>query len=434
MTRLLLRISLAIFAASAIMFFIGHSIFGYWAKRTMESSPPGPTLAAMDALRQQMVDLSPEALEQELRRQRELLQTNVELLELSSRRIPAKVRARLEAEPRRGAIAFRHNQPMLYIPLRQKVVVAGPLPGLELLNPWIVASVLGLSILVVGLTGFFLSVGIVRRLRRLERAAEQFGQGDLGARADLGSRDAIGSLAGHFNVMAHRLQRLIENQRLLLQAVSHELRTPTARIRFGLEMLSSADSEVEKQERIASIDDDLTELDDLVEELLVFNRFEDGAPPQSMEPIAVGETIRGVVERLGHLRAELVVEVTDGQPPCQLVCDARSFSRAMQNLLSNAMRHAQQRVTVRCGREGESVVVAVCDDGPGIPPSERQRVLEPFARLEDSRSRESGGAGLGLAIVQRIVAAHQGTIIIDEGGAGGARVVTTWPGGGPTRP
>jgi len=298
---------------------------------------------------------------------------------------------------------------------------------MEVVHPWIIVLVLGTSILVVGLTGFFLSAWLVRRLRRLERAAVSFGQGDLSARALPDSRDALGSLARRFNDMAQRLQRLIENQRLLLQAVSHELRTPTARIRFGLEMLAGATTETEKQERIASIDDDLAELDDLVQELLVFNRFEDGAAPRQIEPIPVASTVREIADRLEHFGTDLRLTITDQQPPCEVACDLRAFGRAMQNLLQNAMRYAASEVTVACRREDQRVVLELSDDGPGIPDVDRQRVLEPFARVEDSRSRESGGAGLGLAIVQRIVTAHGGSITIDQTEAGGARVITSWP-------
>jgi two-component system sensor histidine kinase RstB len=231
-------------------------------------------------------------------------------------------------------------------------------------------------------------------------------------------------LAQQFDLMADRMQTLLDDQRHLIQAVSHELRTPAARIRFGLEMLSTARSVEERQRRIDSMDEDLSELDQLVEELVLFVRSGDFKIEQ--RPVSLPDPTRQLVDKLAEDYPQIRFEL---ESPGELVAmvDENLFLRAIRNLLTNAARHARGQVTVGLERIGTMVSIAVQDDGPGIPPNDRKRVFEPFTRLGDSRSRDSGGIGLGLTIVKRIVESHGGTAAIEDAPWGGAVLVTTWP-------
>jgi len=331
----------------------------------------------------------------------------------------------------RGDAAFifaEDDSPVLLIPVpsKGKIVVINaerrfPVPS----NAAIALSIAVIMVIVFG-TGLLLTLPLVKRLGHLERTASQIAGGDLSARASDGHQDAIGSLARQFDTMADRVQELLENQRQLLQAVAHELRTPAARIRFGLEMLPDAETAEEIDARLASIDDDLVELDELVRELQLFNKYDAPSTVLSSESTPLKAVLEELCVRLQPLRQEIALSVV-GDEGTVAVVDKRAFNRALQNLISNALRYAETRVEVRVAHAGEACVVDVVDDGPGVPESDRERIVEPFARVDNSRNKESGGVGLGLAIVERILEAHAGSLEILDGDLGGANFRTTWP-------
>ena len=311
---------------------------------------------------------------------------------------------------------------------RDWVVVMGPFtkPMGPDLRAYLAMGILVLLILAVSTAS--VSVPLFNRLRKLERTARQIADGDLGARVPISESDGLtGFVAQQFNTMAMRIEQLMASQKMMLQAVAHELRTPSARIRFGLEMLESAGDQAERDKRIQGIDDDLSELDDLVEELLIFNKME--ALGDGIETVTtpVVPALQKLIDKRAFLRPGVDVCLDVPDPGVMVKADPRAFLRATGNLLSNALRFTRTRVVLQVAREGDMIAVSVCDDGPGIPVSERQSIFEPFKRLDDSRDRESGGAGLGLAIVSSIVSAHAGRIEVGESFLGGARFTVWWP-------
>jgi signal transduction histidine kinase len=430
MSRLVIRISLGILVVLVATGAIVRWGVTSGARHHFEDNFSA-LLGHVDLARQRLEAAPARELPRELKRLRAEVPQPLDLVDPTRDPLPQEVRARLR--PGRPALDFTHRQGWsIYLPVRSgtRVLVIGPVrmvgggghpAGVALI------AILG----VIGLTGFVLAAPLVRRLRTLERTAQRISAGDLEARADLASsKDAIGSLARQFNVMAARVQSLLESQRELIQAVSHELRTPAARIRFGLEMLQNASDEEERQRRIAAIDEDLEELDQLVEELSIYIRSGERALQLERQEVRPADELTALVERLQETRPDVALEVI---PPgdaaeCVTRADLKLFRRAMQNLLLNGLKHAQGAVAVRLeSAEEGGVVIRVSDDGSGIPPADRERVFEPFTRLDASRSRESGGTGLGLAIVKRIVEAHGGTVRVDQADEGGARFSTTWP-------
>lgn len=319
-----------------------------------------------------------------------------------------------------------HSGATLFHPVGDGTVLAvGPLKPVFGPDLWDYLLMLVVVVAIVGVAATLLSLRFVRQLKRLEAAAVQIGQGDLSARADVTTTDAVGSLARRFNEMAERNQRLLEAQRATLQAVSHELRTPTARIRFGLEMLAEAKNAAQAEARLHSIDEDLNEVDHLVTELLELNRSE--APSgQVREPIPVRSALEAMADKVRELAPALMIRV-DAPQDLVVPAAAHLFRRAIRNLLTNAVRYARTRVTLTAWQAGGQVEITVDDDGPGIPAEQRARVLEPFARLDDSRSRDTGGVGLGLAIVARVLASHGGFLEIGDAPGAGARFRTVWP-------
>lgn len=283
---------------------------------------------------------------------------------------------------------------------------------------------LGILVL-IGTAVYLLLRPFERRIYALADVARQFGEGRLEIRATTGGGDAIGTLANAFNQMASRIGDLIAQQRELLRAVSHELRTPLARLFFLVDDAQNASIPQEKENYLRRIEASLQDLNDLVEELLAFVRLEGNAEPPSREAVEVSSVLTEITSLLADLRPELKV-VVEGEN-LKLLAIPHLFRRAVLNLATNAARHARQQVRLACAQEGKVVQVIVDDDGPGVPPEARERIFEPFFRLDESRSADAGGAGLGLAIVQRIAALHRGQVRVEDSPLGGARFILSFP-------
>lgn len=276
------------------------------------------------------------------------------------------------------------------------------------------------------LIGRFTLRPVNRRLDALERVGERLAAGDLAARTDDPSRDPIGRVARVLDRVGARLQARFDTQRELLQAVSHELRTPAARARFRLELLQEAESERERERHMTGIDRDIGALDALVDELLLYVRFDRGQTELRLSTLDVAAALGELAEDAEGFRGACALELR-GEPGPKIEADPRHFRRAIENLLLNAFRHAESHVVLAWEALPGLTRITVEDDGPGIPPEQREQVFEPFARVEESRDRESGGAGLGLAIVRRIVVGHGGDVRASASPGGGARFVIEWP-------
>ena len=257
-------------------------------------------------------------------------------------------------------------------------------------------------------------------LQSLSRVADEFGAGKLSARARMQPSASIYPLAERIDHMADRIEELLVAQKTLLHSVSHELRTPIARLEFALELLEAKALDPSLKKRIVAMEGDVLELNGLVNELLGMARLDSGQPLQK-------ETL----EVAGLLRtAEAALPPDD--PVLELACspdagaiegDGRLLGRALSNLLRNAQKYAAARIRLTARREAGRLLIAVEDDGPGIPPEERERVFEPFYRLDRSRDRATGGFGLGLSIARKAVLAHGGTLKVEASELGGAKFV-----------
>lgn len=307
-----------------------------------------------------------------------------------------------------------------------EVLVLGPLLLLDKRPPQLVIPLGVLALFLMGLAAYLLVRPLERRLKKLEGAVQQLTAGNLAVRADVQGSDAVGQLAGSFNGMAGHIQRLIQSQREMTRAVSHELRTPVARIRFGLEMLTGVDDAKERTEKVARIDQDIDQLDNLIDEILTYARLEEGAPALDWTRIDLAALAAQVQRELQPIAGHLQISVN---APDELLADGeeRYLHRVLQNLVTNAIRYARGRIEVTVLDDGDEVELVVDDDGPGIAEADRERVFKPFSRLDDSRHRASGGYGLGLSIVQRIAEWHGGRVWVARSAAGGASFHMRWP-------
>lgn len=428
MNRLLLR-----FSAVMIVVLVASSYVVRWgarhgSERYLKAGKLSELMASVDLARRRLTRVPPAQIPAVMSQLRREIKAPISLITLDSAAIPPEALPAL----RRGRLhlTFAHGQGRtLFLPLESggQVLMMRPVRPFFHRQYFPTSLVLGAILLIILLAGLELALPIVRRLRRLEQAATLISEGEISARAEDTAKDAIGSLARRFNLMAERVQELLESQQQLIQAVAHELRTPLARMRFGLEMLSTAETPEESAGRQAALDEDLTELDELVEELLLYIRAGENALNIELTPVTALAEINMVVERARDLRPEITIQVeAAGQHEREILADPRAFRRAVQNLLANGIKVARERITVELTSGPEELSIALCDDGPGVPPEDRQRIFEPFTRLDQSRNRDSGGSGLGLAIVRRIVEAHAGSIRVEAAEGGGARFITTW--------
>lgn len=271
-----------------------------------------------------------------------------------------------------------------------------------------------ISILVVSLVAFFISRRIARPLRALAGAAERLGRGEnVEALSECDGPQEVRRTAAAFNAMGARLRRFVTDRTRMLAAVSHDLRTPLTNLRLRVEMLDD-------EETRARMLDTLDELRQTAETMLALAREEASEEPRAAD-------LASLVDSVCTDLAESGQPVTCAPAPkTPIICRPVALRRIVRNLVENAVAYGGvARVAVT--REEGMVCVTVDDDGPGIPEEERERVFEPFVRLEKSRNRRTGGAGLGLSIARSLAHAHGGNITLHRREEGGLRAMLCLP-------
>ena len=315
------------------------------------------------------------------------------------------------------------------------VLEIGPLPGLMALTA--MDNVVGIT-LWLGFNTFILLSLLYQQHRRsvaIERATNAFLADGTARHIPDDAADSYGPAVRSVNAMASRAeqlirqrQQMISEQRELLHAVAHECRAPLARVSFALEMLEHSESPGQRKQLSRDMETAIAELDGLVRELLTYARLQHGAQRLELAEMELAPAIDDVLTKTKTLYPTVAfrsVPATDAPP--KVVVDSRLFHRALTNLVRNAACFAHSVVEVGVSRQGDQLCLTVDDDGPGVPVDQRERIFEPFARLDPSRSRDSGGAGLGLAIVRGICERHGGVIDVEDAPLGGARFRMFWP-------
>ena len=291
------------------------------------------------------------------------------------------------------------------------------------------------GLVILGVGSLLTARWILRPLDALSKAARALGDGDLRARTGLSRDDELGDVARAFDDMAERVQKLLVAERELLANVSHELRTPLARIRVALDIAGEGDAEAGRIS-MTEIGVDLGELESLIDDILTTARLEASvAAPRSTFALHFQDTAPEVLctraaDRLRgmHPRRPLDVTVAQGLPAVRV--DPVLFRRVLDNLLENAHKYSPdltRPIHLRADREGDKVLFEVKDEGMGIREEDLPHVFTAFFRGERSRSRGTGGVGLGLTLAKRIVEAHGGTIDVTSAPSDGTRVVVKLP-------
>ena len=286
---------------------------------------------------------------------------------------------------------------------------------------WSFLPYYGLILVVVAVLCWMLAINLASPLRGLAHTVEQFGRGDLGVRANFRRRDEIGDVARAFDRMAGRIETLLTAERRLLQDISHELRSPLARLSFAAELAKTAE---DRNAAAARIKKEVDRLTNLVGALVEVTRVEGDPAAGRVEPLDLESLVNEIVEasRVEADARGCRLQVKSAGP-LAAHGDGELLRRAIENVLRNAIRYAPEGSAVDVGVEsgGGKASIAVRDYGPGVPPEMLPKIFQPFFRVDDSRDSHTGGVGLGLAIAQRAIRAHQGQIKA-ENAAPGLRV------------
>ncbi|WP_053205713.1 sensor histidine kinase [Jiangella muralis] len=289
---------------------------------------------------------------------------------------------------------------------------------------------IGLPVLlaVVGVTTWWTTGRALAPVEAVRAEVDAISAAELHRRVPAGrGDDEIARLARTMNRMLDRLEDAQTRQRQFVSDASHELRSPVASIRQHAEVALAHPGRTTVPALAGTVLAEDLRVQRLVEDLLVLARADEQLLRLAAHPVDLDDL---VLEEAARLRATGAAAVgTTGVAAARVTGDAAALRRVLRNLGDNAARHAAGAVALSVASRDGTVTLAVEDDGPGIPPADRERVLRRFVRLDEARDRDAGGAGLGLAIVDELVRAHDGTVEVGERTGGGARIVVRLPAG-----
>jgi signal transduction histidine kinase len=288
-------------------------------------------------------------------------------------------------------------------------------PRRQLLDPWQQRYLLVLAAAALAVTplAWWFARRIAAPISEFARAAERLGRDPDAPPLDIRGSSEVSAAVAAFNLMQERLKRYVSNRTTMIGAIAHDLRTPLTRLRFRIE---AAPDELK-----AKLSADLDEMEAMVASTLAF--VQEATRPVERTRLEVSSLVETVMDEAAETGADAAVvqaerAVVEGDPI--------ALKRLVTNLVDNALKFGS-RARGRVFSEAGMAIVEVDDNGPGVPESEIERAFEPFQRLESSRSRETGGAGLGLAVVRAIARGHGGEVTLQNRSEGGLRARVTLP-------
>jgi signal transduction histidine kinase len=265
---------------------------------------------------------------------------------------------------------------------------------------------------------------LLNDLRLLTEASQKFAS-DYREPLDTARRTTqVRSLARNLDDMSARVSQLIQSQKEMTAALSHEMRTPLARVRFAVAVL---EGEVDERHhlQLRAVSNDVQQIDDLISDMLDYARLDHPGLSMNCRSVELAPWLSQVLATCPP--HERNVQVRRGNTE-SLWMEPRLMELALSNLLANALRYARKNVSIEVTREKGVCRLVVEDDGEGIPEAHRASVFHAFTRLDTSRNRETGGFGLGLAIVARVAMLHRGRVAAESSASlGGARLALEWP-------
>lgn len=314
-----------------------------------------------------------------------------------------------------------NDQPSIFIQSKshQELIQLGPFP-IQQTDKITKYLILFASYILLAL---FISLWIQpvwRDLRYLKLTAAQIEKNNFTVSQTKRSHSPISGIVNAINSMASTITNLLAEQKQLINAVSHELRTPLSRLRFSLALVDNI-----KVTQSDEINQDISEIESLIDEMLSYSRIEHVSQVLSKSHVNISELLINQVDKLRRgTQIDLKIDVADD---LIFFCQGDLIERACQNLIVNGISHAKSAVTIYAKLEQQQLVIAICDDGCGIPLPDREEIFNPFHRLDKSRNKNKGGVGLGLAIVKKAMDWHHGQCIAGDSAQGGACFVITVP-------
>ncbi|EMZ9767975.1 two-component system sensor histidine kinase RstB [Salmonella enterica] len=422
MKKLFVQFYLLLFVCFLVMTLLVGLVYKFTAERAGRQSLDDLMKSSLYLMRSELREIPPREWGKTLKEMDLNLSFDLRVEPLNHYKLDAATTQRL----REGDIVALDDQYTFIqrIPRSHYVLAVGPVPYLYFLHQMRL-----LDIALMALIAFSLAFPVFIWMRphwqemlRLESAAQRFGEGHLTERLHFDNGSSFERLGVAFNQMADNINALIASKKQLIDGIAHELRTPLVRLRYRLEM-----SENLTPPESQALNRDIGQLEALIEELLTYARLD---RPQNELMLTEPDLPTWL---LAHLQD--VQSVTPERAVNLVTCvigdygalDMRLMSRVLDNLLNNALRYSRTTVQVSLLLDGSQATLIVEDDGPGIEADARERVFEPFVRLDPSRDRATGGCGLGLAIVHSIALAMGGSVVCDESELGGAKFSFHWP-------
>jgi two-component system, OmpR family, sensor histidine kinase RstB len=422
MKKLFVQFYLLLFVCFLVMTMLVGLVYKFTAERAGRQSLDDLMKSSLYLMRSELREIPPRDWNKTLKELDLNLSFNLRIEPLDKFQLAESSMQHL----RRGDIVALDDQYTFIqrIPRSHYVLAVGPVPYLYYLHEMRLLDVALLAFIAVSLA---FPVFIWMRphwqdMLRLETAAQRFGEGHLTERIHFDSMSSFERLGVVFNQMADNINALIASKKQLTDGIAHELRTPLVRLRYRLEMSENL-TEAESQ----ALNRDIGQLEALIEELLTYARLD---RPQNELILTTPDLPEWItahvddVQTVNPQRDVTLVQLTHGNYGS---LDMRLMERVLDNLVNNAMRYSRQQVQVSLTLHAGRATLLVDDDGPGIAPDERERVFEPFVRLDPSRDRATGGCGLGLAIVHSIGLAMSGEVTCEASPLGGARFCFSWP-------
>jgi len=293
------------------------------------------------------------------------------------------------------------------------------------LNPHALAPRLGATFLIAGLISYLLARSIAAPIMKLRKAAQEFSTGHLSTRVSPGfgqNKGELADLAHDFDTMAERIESLLAAQQRLLRDISHELRSPLARLGVALELARRGTSG--NIDPLARIEKESERLNDLIGQLLTITQLESLTDLKTRERINLAEFLEAIIGD-ANFESQVINRQVTIDIGCGVSVDGSRelLGRAFENVIRNALHHTAEGSTVNVhlglAEDGRLAEVRVRDHGPGVPPQALPELFRPFYRVSESRDRQSGGSGVGLAIAERSIKLHDGRIIAANHPEGG---------------
>ena len=267
---------------------------------------------------------------------------------------------------------------------------------------------------------YFLIRRMLRPIHDIKTGAHRIGQGELNYRVPVRARNDLGELAGSINTMANDIEKMLDAKRQLLLGVSHELRSPLTRATIATELLETSTNR-------SRIQEDLQEMENIITEILETERMNSRHSVLNLTPLNLPSTVQSVLEELPQ--STVTMDIDANLPEAKL--DEARIRLLIRNLVTNAARHGSDgpippEISIRA--HAGQLVIVVTDSGPGIAQEHISHLTEPFYRVDRSRTRATGGFGIGLYLCKLIAEAHKGTLAISSTPGEGTTVTVLLPG------